>query len=591
MATESRELADLRAQLAREGASWQAGTTSLSDLPPDQRRMRLGYVPGPGEPSMEQSIANAIARHLRQRDAGDVIAPGVSYPPRFDWRSAGGGNYVNAVKDQGSCGSCVAFAVTATAETQARLALRRPASGPLGWTLPDLSPADLFFCGGRDCSVGWNIPAALDHLHAQGVVPWDCSPYEAGHRACEVCATANIERTSAATTSRIDEPAQMKAYLSTQGPLAARFAVYDSFYHYRSGVYRPAGPYVGGHAVSVIGYDETSQSWLCKNSWGTRWGESGYFRIAYGVCGIDDTMWAITSFSRTFRHAAIDLGGSIRYDDGVTPSIALNDALAIEVHRSDANNGLWYRTGAPDRGFSGSIAYDEGGDPVVAINAAGQVVEVHGSGHNTDLYYRVGRATGDGVRWGARHASFGNGVRPAIAIDDTGRVVVVHETGGIASSLFCQVGQIEATGDRITWGPGVEYDRGHCPAVGLTPGGDLVEVHRSTAPTALWYRVGVLGPAMDVAWGPSRYLDDGDLPAVAVDAQGRVIEAHRSPLREALWYRTGRLSAADRAIAWSGSRQYDEGDTPRIALSRSGVIREVHGSHGSLWYHDGRLVP
>jgi C1A family cysteine protease len=39
--------------------------------------------------------------------------------------------------------------------------------------------------------------------------------------------------------------------------------------------------------VCVVGYNDARKFWIVKNSWGTGWGEGGYFRIAYGQVGLD----------------------------------------------------------------------------------------------------------------------------------------------------------------------------------------------------------------------------------------------------------------------------------------------------------------
>jgi cathepsin L len=56
--------------------------------------------------------------------------------------------------------------------------------------------------------------------------------------------------------------------------------VADHIMNYRGGIF---SGYCGGrvdHAVNVVGY--ASNYWKLRNSWGTGWGESGYFRFDRG---------------------------------------------------------------------------------------------------------------------------------------------------------------------------------------------------------------------------------------------------------------------------------------------------------------------
>lgn len=39
--------------------------------------------------------------------------------------------------------------------------------------------------------------------------------------------------------------------------------------------------FLGGHAVVLVGYDDTKRMFFCRNSWGIDWGLEGYFWMPY----------------------------------------------------------------------------------------------------------------------------------------------------------------------------------------------------------------------------------------------------------------------------------------------------------------------
>lgn len=38
---------------------------------------------------------------------------------------------------------------------------------------------------------------------------------------------------------------------------------------------------LGGHAITIVGYDDSKNSFYARNSWGLNWGLKGYFYIPY----------------------------------------------------------------------------------------------------------------------------------------------------------------------------------------------------------------------------------------------------------------------------------------------------------------------
>lgn len=293
MASKPQEIKELQASLLQEGSTWQAGSTELFLASEEEQLLRLGYVPGPGEPSLAERETLAAANLAAYQS---MAASAIGAPAAFDWRNTGGRNFITGVRNQGGCGSCVAFGTTAVVEGMLRIRLGDPNYAV------DLSEAHLFYCHarsqGRMCSGpngGWWVPPALDAYKNIGVADEACYPYQGSDQNCTgLCADWASRVRKIAAWHSIGSIAAMKDWLSTRGPLAACFTVYADFFAYVSGVYRyVSGVVKGGHCVCCVGYDDTAGCWIMKNSWGPNFGEAGYFRIAYGQCGIDSTMWAV----------------------------------------------------------------------------------------------------------------------------------------------------------------------------------------------------------------------------------------------------------------------------------------------------------
>lgn len=272
-------LGEIQREMRMKGAKWRAGETSMTRLTHEERLKRLGLIP-PVYTGNEPMLTMA--------------APETEVPTSLDWR-ANGGNFVTPVRDQGNCGSCWSFATTAALESSALIAERTP-----GLNL-NLSEQVLISCGGAGSCNGGSIDRAANFIKSTGLPGESCYPYTAANGVCSNACGGWQNSTDkisnwfyVATNSPTIEV--IKNALYSYGPLVTTMAVYQDFFSYRSGIYHyVSGGLAGYHAVLIVGYNDVGQYLIVKNSWGTYWGEQGYFRIAYSelnsVVGFGD--WTI----------------------------------------------------------------------------------------------------------------------------------------------------------------------------------------------------------------------------------------------------------------------------------------------------------
>ena len=263
----------LQSAIYEAGHSWTTGPTPIAELSTQEQIAHLGLVVSDAE---LKATAKAIeAAESMKSFSAAFAAP----PPAVDWRNKGG-NWTTPVKDQQSCGSCVSFGTLATLEARINIACNNPNLDV------DLSEAHLFYCGcGNCCANGWNFPPALDFCKNNGVGLESSFPYTPGNQPCKAGVPSYVKITNWTSVLPIVD---RKNTLATKGPMVGGLAVFADFMSYTSGVYKHvSGALRGYHAISVVGYDDAQQCWICKNSWNTTWGESGFFRIGYGECSID----------------------------------------------------------------------------------------------------------------------------------------------------------------------------------------------------------------------------------------------------------------------------------------------------------------
>jgi len=218
-------------------------------------------------------------------------------PAEFDWRNVNGTNYITWDKNQHIpqyCGSC--WAQGTTSALSDRISIMR------GGVFPqiNLAPQVLISCGVGSCD-GGNPGFAYTYAHKNGIPDQTCQAYQSKNMkcgdlsVCETCAPTNSSFTPGACT-KVDNPTlyyvgdhgkvkgadKYKAEIFARGPIGAGIDATAGLEAYTGGVYSEVKTFTKvNHEISIIGWgiDNGTEYWTVRNSWGTYWGENGYFRI------------------------------------------------------------------------------------------------------------------------------------------------------------------------------------------------------------------------------------------------------------------------------------------------------------------------
>ena len=269
------KIKDINEIISEKDLDWTAGETSMSNLSEAERKAML-----------LQSMPTIDSQDLL--NLPPLSSAAQTYPSALNWRNKDGQNWVSPVKNQGSCGSCWAFATAAVIESRINIELNKP-----NYNI-DLSEQDLVSCSGAGNCGGGQEGKSFSSILSNGILKESCFPYTQANTACSAkCSNWQNEKIKISSYQLLTNPSAIKQAINNYGPVTVRMAVYEDFFYYKSGIYKRASQnYAGLHAISIVGYDDDNRYWIVKNSWGTGWGESGFFRISYDENVLNYNSWS-----------------------------------------------------------------------------------------------------------------------------------------------------------------------------------------------------------------------------------------------------------------------------------------------------------
>jgi C1A family cysteine protease len=274
-----------------------AGET-LDEVAPRRPVTAVPYPPGTGYLPSPMDLSHLTGQTLPAR-----AMPG-ALPAAFDWRNSG---MVTPVKNQGDCGACYAFAFLGSFESKLLM------DGAGSW---DLSENHAKECNWKELNNyeypagnpwgscdGGNAKMIADLYSQTGSVLEACNPYVASDVACGTTCPyqQSVLDYRLISGNSVPNTEVLKQYIYDNGPV--HVSIYaDATQGFTTSYdgsttlnYNSPADYTN-HGVLIVGWSNSlppvpggslpADGWIVKNSWGTGWGNNGYFYMTYGAGNI-----------------------------------------------------------------------------------------------------------------------------------------------------------------------------------------------------------------------------------------------------------------------------------------------------------------
>jgi len=257
-------------------------------------------------------------------------------PANWDWRNVDNTNYLSWNKNQHIpvyCGSCWAQGTTSSIADRFNIMLGDKNPSPVG-----LDAQVIVNCGAGGSCEGGNPGGVYRFAYKEGIPHSSCEQYVAhdpkstncepidkckdctwppppeGESGQENCWAVDYRKYYVKNYYSLSGKDHMKAEIYKNGPISCGIQATSKFDAYTGGIYeeKKLFPMIN-HEIAVVGWgvDEESgvEYWIGRNSWGTYWGEFGFFRMRMGSYGLgieNDCTAGIPSFEKAADADEID---------------------------------------------------------------------------------------------------------------------------------------------------------------------------------------------------------------------------------------------------------------------------------------------
>ncbi len=233
------------------------------------------------------------------RDKTFAYAGRVILEDKIDLRS-----WCPPIWDQDRLGACTGFGVAGVLN----IMMRDNKPDPVSEFQP--SPLFIYYCervieGTVNEDSGAMIRDGIKAVAKWGACDEKSWPYEIKKFAVKppLAAYTKAKKNKIDSYERVNQnELSIRTALAKGYPVVFGFSVYESF-ETRAVSKTGVVPYpktsealLGGHCVILVGYDHPKRRFICRNSWGSNWGDKGYFYMDYEYVlnpNLADDFWII----------------------------------------------------------------------------------------------------------------------------------------------------------------------------------------------------------------------------------------------------------------------------------------------------------